>query len=434
MRKNVFFSFVIKAWSALVSFLIVPITLKCLGEYNNAVWLTISSMLIWIDNFDIGFGNGLRNKLAANLAHGDTKRAQETVSTTVVMLILIIIPAAALLITLACQADVYHFFNFNPAIVDNLRMVLTIAIVLVSSTFILKFIGNVYLGLQLPAVNNLLVTAGQTLALLGTIAVYLSGSHSLALIAAVNTGSPLVVWLAAYPYTFMRKYPQLKPKITLFRRDIVAELFNLGVKFFLIQIFGGLIFFTSSILISKLLRPEDVNPYQLAYKYMSIALLVFTIISIPYWSATTDAFERKDYEWIRKSRREMNKVLLVIVGMLIAMVAVSPLFYKLWLPQTEFVIPLSLTILIAIYMATIIASLSYSYFLNGMGALNLQIVCTVCAAIAFIPLTYLATRLHPSLLSIVAVMILVNLPGLIVNRIQFGKIISGTAEGLWKCC
>ena len=57
LRKNIFFSFLIKGWSALAIFLTVPLTLSCLGVYENGVWLTISSVLLLIDNLDIGLGN-----------------------------------------------------------------------------------------------------------------------------------------------------------------------------------------------------------------------------------------------------------------------------------------------------------------------------------------------------------------------------------------
>ena len=51
--KNILVSFLIKGWSAIVVFLMVPVTLHCLGEYKNGVWLTISSIMLWIDNMDI---------------------------------------------------------------------------------------------------------------------------------------------------------------------------------------------------------------------------------------------------------------------------------------------------------------------------------------------------------------------------------------------
>ena len=64
LQKNILASFVAKGWSAVIVLLSVPVTLNCLGEYNNGVWLTISSIMLWIDQLDIGLGNGMRNKLA----------------------------------------------------------------------------------------------------------------------------------------------------------------------------------------------------------------------------------------------------------------------------------------------------------------------------------------------------------------------------------
>ena len=99
LQKNILVSFIAKGWSAVIVLLMVPVTLKCLGEYNNGVWLTISSVMLWIDNFDIGLGNGLRNKLAAYLAHGEEKRARSLISSTYALLTYIIIPVMAVLLS-----------------------------------------------------------------------------------------------------------------------------------------------------------------------------------------------------------------------------------------------------------------------------------------------------------------------------------------------
>ena len=87
LKKNIFFSFVLKGWAGLVQVLLVPFTLFCLGNYENGIWMTISSILLWIDHLDIGLGNGLRNKLSAQLAHNDIEKARQSVSSTFFMLI-----------------------------------------------------------------------------------------------------------------------------------------------------------------------------------------------------------------------------------------------------------------------------------------------------------------------------------------------------------
>ena len=205
LQKNILASFIIKGWSAVIVLLMVPATLHCLGEYKNGIWLTISSLLLWIDNMDIGLGNGLRNKIAEYMAHGERERTRSLVSSTFAMLSCIIIPVMLVLLLLIAVGDPYQVFNAAPAKVPHLDQVLMVTVILVCTSFVFKLIGNFYMGLQLPAVSNLLIALGQTLALIGTYIVLWSGSHSLMLIALVNTVSPLLVYLLAYPYTFFYK-------------------------------------------------------------------------------------------------------------------------------------------------------------------------------------------------------------------------------------
>ena len=113
LRQNILLSFVVKGWSAVVVFLMVPLTLSCLGEYKNGVWLTISSLMLWIDNMDIGLGNGLRNKLATYLAHDDIPQARKLVSSTFAMLTCIMIPTMLALLALIALGDTYGFLNVS---------------------------------------------------------------------------------------------------------------------------------------------------------------------------------------------------------------------------------------------------------------------------------------------------------------------------------
>ena len=179
LLKNVLASLAVKGWSVVVQLLLVPLTLACLGVYENGVWLTISSVLLWIDNLDVGLGNGLRNKLAVCLAENNIEKARQMVSSTIAMLTCIIVPVTIVLLIAECVGDVYAFLNVSPQRIGNLVTILLASTIMVCATFILKFLGNFYMGLQLPAINNAIVTGGNTLALIGTGLVYLSGRHSL---------------------------------------------------------------------------------------------------------------------------------------------------------------------------------------------------------------------------------------------------------------
>ena len=59
-RKNVLASVLLKGIDGIVYLLFVPVTLGYLKSYEYGVWLTMNSILLWIDSFDIGLGNGMR--------------------------------------------------------------------------------------------------------------------------------------------------------------------------------------------------------------------------------------------------------------------------------------------------------------------------------------------------------------------------------------
>src|SRR5882757_3638825 len=80
-NKNVLLSFLIKGSSIATSFALVPLTLHYLDKERYGIWLTIFSLLGWLTFFDIGMGNGLRNKLSEALANNDTRMARIYIST-----------------------------------------------------------------------------------------------------------------------------------------------------------------------------------------------------------------------------------------------------------------------------------------------------------------------------------------------------------------
>ena len=428
--KNVLASSLVKGWSAVVALLMVPLTLNCLGSYKNGVWLTISSMLVWIDQMDIGLGNGLRNSLATYIAHGDMDKARRVVSSTMAMLVCIMIPILTVLSLLIWQTDIYGFLNVDASIIPELRIALLAAVTLVCMTFVLKFIGNVYMGMQLPAISNLLIALGQTLALLTTALLYYTHHATFLLIVIVNTAAPLLVYLLSYPYTFYKRFRALRPSLQLVNLRSALDLANIGVKFFWLQIAGIIQFMTANILISKFFTPEMVTPYQITYRYMSLVIVGFTVVCMPFWNATTDAYERGDIQWIRNASHRLASITALIAMVLTIMVFVSPWIYQLWIGDAC-EIPKGMTTLMAIYIYLQVLSMRYSYFLNGIGALRLQLYMTVMTII-FIPLAWFVSKETQDIRWLMAVMCFCIAPSIIVNMIQFTKVLRGKAKGLWR--
>ena len=116
--KNVAYITVIKGISLAVSFMIIPITIDYVSKSTYGIWLTMFSIVNWLGMFDIGLGNGLRNKLSEAIAQKNKKSATEYVSTAyfaiiaiAVVLLCISIPLCSIIdwISLLKLPDDYHY-------------------------------------------------------------------------------------------------------------------------------------------------------------------------------------------------------------------------------------------------------------------------------------------------------------------------------------
>lgn len=99
INKNIVLGVAYKPISMFLSYIYVPVALSFLGEEKYGVWATILSVLSWISLFDVGIGNGLRNKLAECFTNNDDEHSvKKYVSSAYIMLAIIVFSAMALFI------------------------------------------------------------------------------------------------------------------------------------------------------------------------------------------------------------------------------------------------------------------------------------------------------------------------------------------------
>ena len=153
---NIASSFVIKGASILLSLLLVPITLDYLNPYEYGIWLTLSSVLMWINYFDIGLGNGLRNKLSEALAVGDDNLARIYVSTSFFILFLIALSIFFIFLLSKDWIDWGAFLNIPHKLGEVVSHMMTFVVLCVTIAFSLKIVTYVYFAKQMPLINNLI--------------------------------------------------------------------------------------------------------------------------------------------------------------------------------------------------------------------------------------------------------------------------------------
>ena len=165
-KKNITASFAIKGLSICINLALVPLTIHYVNPTQYGIWLTLSSIIAWFSFFDIGFGNGLRNKLAETKATGNIEKSKIYVSTTYAILFLIFTGVWLLFFGLNVFLDWTKLLNAPPAMADELSKLALIVFSFFCLRIVMKTINTVLIADQKPAKAAFFDMLGQLIALL----------------------------------------------------------------------------------------------------------------------------------------------------------------------------------------------------------------------------------------------------------------------------
>lgn len=429
-KKNISVSFLCKAVSILVSFIIVPVTLGYVGTEEYGIWMTISSIISWFSFLDVGLGNGLRNKLAESLALNDIKSSKVYISSVFVMIALI----SALMFVGFYIASFFIPWNevLNTKIVGNveLRRLIIMIFFFFCSGFITNVTSSVLQAMQKYALNDILNVVSQILGLLGVYILVNTTESSLYLMCLIYSAKTAVVMGIATLVLFYGKLKHLKPEWKYVRLREAKPLISLGLRFFINQILYLITTQTTVFIVAHYFGPGEVTVYNLALRYTTITSMLYMMVLMPYLSAFTEAFVKDEMDWIKKTIRKINFIWLLTSIVTVLMVFASGVFFHLWIGEAV-VIPLGLISFLA--FASIANNLmsTYSLFLNGIGKIRLQFYLLVIQAILYFPLTWLFYNLNLGIVSVVIPQVLFQLTCSVLMVAQYKKIVERRASGIW---
>ena len=432
-KKNILFSFFIKAFGMIVVFTMVSISIKYLGKENYGVWVVLSGLIAWSNIFDLGFSHGLRNRLAEAKANNNLEIGKYYVSTTYAFLVLVAVILSIIFLPLFSYIDWQRILNTT--IIDNQTIKYTIFIIFsfFLLQFILKPIGSILEAFQLPAITQLINLIGSAFALVGIFYLLITNTFtSLSLYAYFVAGMPVFVFLIASIYFYKNKFSELIPSIKNIKKEYFNKIAGLGLSFFIIQLSVLVIFQSDNMIISYLFGPEEVTDYNIVNRYFSIIIVIFGVIMAPFWTAFTDAYQKNDFVWIRKTMNILFQLIgLCIIGSFFLFL-ISDYIYSIWIDQNINISRL-LSGLMAVYVVLLSILNIFSFFSNGVGKIRIQLIINVLVALINIPLSYYFGKVLMLGTSGVLLATIISISIVVVFlMIQYQMIIKKKAKGIWN--
>lgn len=423
--NNIIGAFIIKGGSLVISLFTMPAYINYFQ--NNTVlglWFTILSVLNWVLMFDLGLGNGLRNKLPIAIAEKDDKKIKEYISSTYISTAILIIIFSVIVYVVFPYIPWNSIFNINNNIISHETLVLSVKIVFIGIMiqFLLKLITSILFAIQKPAIVNLLSLISSILILISVVCFKKTDLESnLIIMSWINVIAVNLPLLIASIIIFSTSLKKSKPSFKGYKNKYALEILKIGGILLWLQVVFMIISSTNEFLISFFSSPNSVVEYQAYNKIFNAISSIFTLTLAPIWSAVTRAQANKDFKWIKK----LYYVLFAFGGIVTLIeIAIAPFLQVLvdiWLGKGFIEVKVEYTIIFIISNVIFIFHNINTSIGNGMSYFKTQIIWMTFAALINIPLAYLLVNITGNWIGVVLANIISLLPFEIIQPIYLNK-------------
>ncbi|MCC8425704.1 lipopolysaccharide biosynthesis protein [Mucilaginibacter sp. UR6-11] len=414
--RQVFASLFIKAGSVIISLLYIPLALGYLDTEKYGIWVTLTTIVNWIGVLDIGMSNGLRNKLAEALAKEDIKLGKIYISTAYAFLGGIFLSVLILFMAVNPFINWQVILNTHAISRHELYLITSVAVSCVILRFIVDTITMVDAAHGNSAKAAMLLAIGNGVSLiLVWLATLFTQKGNILLLCTIVTVVPVLVYTLYSLIVFGKKYKNIRPSFSAVKIEHSKSLIGLSLQFFIVQITATILYSSSPFIITQLFNPAAVTQFSIVTNIFTMPVMIFGLICSPIMPLVTQAFVKKDNEWIKSALRRLNYFSLLFCAGTVIMIFLSGWIYKIWLGDKVH-IPFNLSAAIGIYTIIIILNAPFSNFINGLGKIKILTFISPIEIGFFVTLAIILSKLFNDVigvsvaLSITALITLILLP------------------------
>ena len=418
----------LKGASILIAFIMTPMYLSFFKDQGIlGVWYTLQSILVWILTFDFGVGNGIRNKLGTAISNKDASEARKIISSGYMVF------GALMVFITVLLACIVPFINWQKALNTSvgsnvLDKILLITLIGIALQFFFKLVTSILMALRKNVVANALPIITNLLILLFLLSpVSGDDEEKFVLLAVVYSVATILPLLVSTGCLFCGPLKHIRPSWKYWDTQMAKSVLKVGGGFFAIQLGLLVLNSTNQVLINLLFGGEAVVDYTLYYRLYSMAAMIFTLFTQPVWSEITVRYAKGDLQWIRKIYRFMIFIAEVISGGCLLVTGLLPFIFQMWLGE-NIVASRWIGLIFSVWSIVEVFTYAGTCIANGMTKLKCQMVFTLGAAVAKIPVTIACATLLPDWISVVIAHTIILIPLMITQNVSLSRQLRSTHQ------
>lgn len=416
LTKNISGVVALKGISMILNFIMTPMYLDYFKDQSIlGVWYTLQSILIWILTFDLGVGNGIRNRLALAIAKSDNVEAKKIISSGYIVfgiLTMVVVFMLAIILPIVNWQKALNS-NICSYTLNNVLLITAVGIVL---QFFFKISTSILMALRKNILaNSLAIFTNILIALYLSIPINIGDEVKFEILAIVYTVATILPLSITTVYVFAIPLRHILPSIRAWDKSVGKDVLKVGGAFFAIQLGLLVVNSTNQVFINLFFGGESVVDYTLYYRVYSTASMVFTLFTQPVWSEISIRYAKGDMLWVKKIYHFMLLIAAVISVACFAVTVGLPFIFGIWL-DGEVEANRLIGIAYALWSTVEVFTYAATCIANGMTKLQCQVYFTIGTAIAKIPVTLFCVRVFPVWLSIVIAHTVLLIPLMIAQN------------------
>ena len=354
------------------------------------IWFTVLQIVVFILTFDLGIGNGLKNRLIAALETNDKKQISKLITSSLLPMFLLSLFGVALGVLVCNLVDFHVAFNVERSAIsqDALKYSMMIIVISIALQFFLKVVGNIYEALQKQFIANIFPLLTNLLLFIFVNFIKIDSSDSkliaLSIVYLVVSNLPyLIGGIIAYKTAFKG----CKIKASYFDKSLMKDVISLGSKFLIIQLSLLLINSCNSIVLSRLYTSESVPDYSIYQKLFNVVIVICTLFAGPIWAIIAKAKSQQDGLWIQKLASLIKKVAIILIAADLALILLLQPILNIFFANYQITVNWICALIFGFHSIFMVIIGMESSICNGLEVLKPQIIGSLVGVVIKIALT-----------------------------------------------
>jgi O-antigen/teichoic acid export membrane protein len=374
--KNFSYSIFYKIIGLLVSLSLVPLLINILGVENYGLWVTLTSLLVWISLFDFGLGYALKNTVSKSIAKNSYTEAQEELRQILKITIFISFFLLILFILFLLNNKILLDHTY---LVSILFLPYILSFPIKTGSQVLQGSRKIALDAGLTFLNPLLFFTSVSL-----ISIYeekVEPLHLSILFVSSYLLSITLIWINAKKTIEFNNISLSN----ILQQTINFSRIHIGLKFFGLQLSSLVLYSIGTVISFNYLGAVDAARFDVLNKVFIFGLSIFNIGIAVFWPEIAHNLQNNKFRKINKLYLTML-VLAVIFSLLSFVTAyISPYIVNIWTGGR-----IQVNHVEAVYFAFLVSTQAISYsgavVLNAFEKINYQLLLSIVSTIVMLPL------------------------------------------------